>query len=58
MKKYRVKFYVVDYIEKELEVVADSKEVALEQAREMAEKKGEFNLVHWKTWKKPTVKRI
>ena len=59
MKKYRVKFYVVDYLEKEFEVEAKCARDAHQIAHEKSENgEGEFNMVHWKTWKKPTVSLI
>lgn len=59
MKKYSVKFYVVDYLEKSFEIEANSAREAYEIAHDKSENgEGEFNLVHWKTWKKPTVAKI
>lgn len=58
-KKYSVTFYVVDYLKKDFEVEANSASEAYEIAHEKSENgEGEFNLVHWKTWRKPRVSRI
>jgi hypothetical protein len=58
-KKYTVKFYCVDYRECEIVVEADNANEAYNLADEKNENgEGEYNLVHFKTWKKPTVKKL
>jgi len=59
MQKYTVKFYVVDYREKEIDVYAESKQEALKIAGGKSDDgEGDFTMIGWKTWKKPTIKRV
>lgn len=59
MKKYRVKFYCVDYRIAEMEVEADSPASALTQGQEMIDSgEANYELDNYKEWKKPTVRLI
>lgn len=59
MKKYKVKFYCVDYRECEMEIQAENKLMALQLGAEsIDEGKANYDLVKWHTWKKPTATLI